>query len=118
AAELDWFVAETDALRKARPDVGAAVRERLVADTRRWAMRNPRAPAVAGRLADAENWGESAWEAFTLQTLWALCRAGVAAVPSAVVSDRPPVRHRDWLVRAGADDPDLAAHDLLIRFTA
>ena len=31
AAELRWFVAETDALRKVRPDVSAAVRDRLIA---------------------------------------------------------------------------------------
>src|SRR5262249_51320105 len=40
--ELLCFVAETDALRKARPDVSAAVRGRLIAETRRWVMRDLR----------------------------------------------------------------------------
>jgi uncharacterized protein YbcC (UPF0753/DUF2309 family) len=40
--ELLWFVAETDALRRVRPDVSAAVRGRLIAETRRWVMRDLR----------------------------------------------------------------------------
>src|SRR5262245_22899157 len=40
--ELLWFVAETDALRQVRPDVSAAVRRRLIAETRRWALRDLR----------------------------------------------------------------------------
>ncbi len=41
--ELVWFMAETDALRRVRPDVSAAVRGRLIAETRHWAMRDLRA---------------------------------------------------------------------------
>src|SRR2546421_405489 len=40
--ELLWFMADTDALRKVRPDVSAAVRGRLVAETRRWVLRDLR----------------------------------------------------------------------------
>jgi uncharacterized protein len=40
--ELLWFVAETDALRRTRPDASAAVRGRLIAETRRWVMRDLR----------------------------------------------------------------------------
>src|SRR5262245_11270906 len=42
AEELVWFVAETDALRRFRGDVSAAVRGRLIAETRRWVMRDLR----------------------------------------------------------------------------
>src|SRR5687768_34409 len=40
--ELLWFVAETDALRRVRGDAPAAVRRRLIAETRRWVMRDLR----------------------------------------------------------------------------
>src|SRR5947209_1946379 len=40
--ELLWFVAETDALRRVRGDVSAAARGRLIAETRRWVMRDLR----------------------------------------------------------------------------
>src|SRR5207247_3907840 len=41
-AELVWFVAETDALKRVRSDVSAADRARLIAETRRWVMRDLR----------------------------------------------------------------------------
>ncbi len=39
-AELLWFVAETDALRRFRSDVAPAVRGQLIAETHRWVMRD------------------------------------------------------------------------------
>jgi uncharacterized protein YbcC (UPF0753/DUF2309 family) len=38
AEELRWFVAETDALRRVRPEASAAVRDRFVQETRQWAL--------------------------------------------------------------------------------
>ncbi len=88
--ELVWFVAERDALRKIRGDVSAAVRGRLIAETRRWMMRDLRGshevgrpvPFLAGeakgkqadlagllerfRASRIEEWNEDIWEAFTL----------------------------------------------------
>jgi hypothetical protein len=143
-AELVWFLAESDALRRVRPDVSAAVRGRLVAETRRWAMRDLRgggegpeaddpsghAPPAAlaalrsqlaglfGRFgaAHVEAWGDDVWEAFTLQALWRVCRAGVASVPDLTRPPPPPVRHRDLLLRAAGADADLSVHELLVRF--
>src|SRR5262245_36152931 len=46
--ELLWFVAETDALRRMRED-SVAVRGRLVAETRRWVMRDLRRGSEAVR---------------------------------------------------------------------
>src|SRR5437867_6833149 len=43
--ELLWFVAETDALRRVRADASAAVRGRLIAETRHWVMRDLRGGA-------------------------------------------------------------------------
>ncbi|HKB41622.1 MAG TPA: DUF2309 domain-containing protein [Gemmataceae bacterium] len=53
--ELLWFVAETDALRRVRDDVSAAVRERLGAETRRWVMRDLRGRHEAGRGTDFQS---------------------------------------------------------------
>jgi uncharacterized protein YbcC (UPF0753/DUF2309 family) len=127
--ELLWFVAETDALRRIRDDVSAAVRGRLVAETRRWVMRDLRG-GEAGRGATAglsvllerfgesriEEWGEDVWEAFTLQALWRVCCDGMAGVPELSLPPLLPSRHRDLLLLATGADADLLVHDLLTRF--
>jgi hypothetical protein len=135
--ELLWFVAETDALRRVRADASAAIRVRLVAETRRWAMRDLRSgngtglhgagsfksvPAgLAGlfeRFAEShiEDWTDSTWEAFTLHVLWRVCCNGVARVPETAPPTPTPLRHRDLLLQATGLDADLLVHDLLIRF--
>jgi uncharacterized protein YbcC (UPF0753/DUF2309 family) len=138
--ELVWFVAERNALRRIRDDVSAAVRGRLIAETRRWVMRDLRggheagqSPARPGGGAEAkgadlsgllarfresriEEWGEDAWEAFTLQALWRVCCDGVAGVPDLALPPLLPPRHRDLLVQVAKVDADLLVHDVLIRF--
>src|SRR5262249_34207927 len=42
AEELLWFVAMTDALRRIRPEVSAATKQKLIAETRRWFLRDLR----------------------------------------------------------------------------
>jgi uncharacterized protein YbcC (UPF0753/DUF2309 family) len=137
--ELLWFVAETDASRRVRPEASAAVRSRLIAETRRWVMRDLRDGNENGRRRPAGNpatsqrgnlgellarfgetaleaWEEDDWEAFTLQALWRICCDGVRAAPS---SPPPaPIRHRDWLLEATGEDSDLLVHDILTRFCA
>ena len=138
--ELLWFVAERDALRRIRDDVSAAVRGRLIAETRRWVMRDLRGGHEAGRSFTAlpagakgkgptcpDSWSASAsrgskrgatddWEAFTLQALWRVCCDGVAGVPDLALPPLLPLRHRDLLLQATRVDADLLVHDLLIRF--
>ncbi len=138
--ELLWFVAEKDALRRIRGDVSAAVRGRLIAETRRWVMRDLRGrhgagcsptplPAGAnGKRADLsellerfresriEEWSEDDWEAFTLQALWRVCGDGVAAVPDLALPPLLPPRHRDLLLQVARADADLLVHEVLIRF--
>jgi uncharacterized protein YbcC (UPF0753/DUF2309 family) len=138
--ELLWFVAERDALRQIRNDVSAAVRGRLIAETRRWVMRDLRAGHEAGRpftplaagakgkRADLsrllerfgesriEEWSEDDWEAFTLQALWRVCCDGVAGVPDLALPPLLPIRHRDLLLQVARADTDLLVHDVLIRF--
>lgn len=137
--ELLWFVAETDALRRVRRDASAAARARLVAETRRWAMRDLRGgderggPAlrpgrrarqglapVFERLGEAtiESWDDAAWEAFTLQALWRICCDGAAAAPAPAPPLPDSTRHRDLLFEATGADADLLVHDLLIKFCA
>jgi uncharacterized protein YbcC (UPF0753/DUF2309 family) len=136
AAELRWFVAETDALRAVRPDVSAATRRALIAETRRWALRDLRTGALGGptprrRFPDwavellagrdtteIENWDESRWEALALEALWRACREGLATLPPAVDSAPPPIRHQELLAQATGIDADEPVHELLIRFCA
>jgi uncharacterized protein YbcC (UPF0753/DUF2309 family) len=138
--ELLWFVAERDALRRIRDDVSAAVRGRLIAETRRWVMRDLRGGHEAGRpftplpagtkgkRADLsgllersresriEEWSEGDWEAFTLKALWRVCCDGVTDLPDLALPPLLPLRHRDLLLRVARADADLLVHDVLIRF--
>lgn len=127
--ELRWFVEETDALRRFRPAAPGTTRIRLIAETRRWVMRDLRrrngaSPAwvrdLFARFDDSkiENWGESTWEAFTLETIWRLCLLGVDRLPEPASPTTPFVRHRDMLKRAAGVDADWWVHSVLIRFCA
>ncbi|QJW92777.1 DUF2309 domain-containing protein [Frigoriglobus tundricola] len=128
AVELNWFVAETDALKKVRPEASADARLMLIAETRRWVMRDLRGrngatPAWARALlarfgeADIENWNEKTWEAFALESLWAVCQQGAAHAPPPP-AEADPVRHRDLVLAVTGFDTDLAVNDLLVRFCA
>jgi uncharacterized protein YbcC (UPF0753/DUF2309 family) len=128
AAELNWFVAETGALKQVRREASSEARLKLISETRRWIMRDVRvangsAPAwVREPLervdeSEIERWGVAEWEAFALELLWSVSRAG-AALADPVPPPPPPVRHRDLFVAATGFDPDLAVNDLLTRFCA
>ena len=144
-AELQWFVAETDALRRIRSDVSTPLRYRLIGETRRWVMRDWRLGSSSGgseggspprvpeydRLrsllelrerfghGEMEHWSKERWEEFTLQVLWRVCRDGMAIVPAECLRITPlPVRHRDWLLRATGVDSDVLVHGVLIPFCA
>ncbi len=132
--ELVWFVAETDALRRIRAGVASTVREPLIAETRRWFLRDLRYNGKSGgdppfasmlrgifdRLDESkvENWSEAEWEEFTLRALWATCCRGVAGVPSFAPRTSEPIRHRDWLLAATGADADWLVNDEFIRFCA
>ncbi|HEX4610081.1 MAG TPA: DUF2309 domain-containing protein [Urbifossiella sp.] len=130
AAELDYFLAETHALRRVRADVSAAARGRFVAEGRRWVMRDLRGrtgagvPAWAGPLFKAfgadriESWDDATWEAFALGALWHVCLAGAGPLPPAAPPPPSPARHRDLLVRVAGVDPDQWVNELLVRYCA
>jgi len=132
ADELRWFVEVSDALRKVQPGTSAADRAHLIAETRHWVMRDLRAwdgsareaprwvPALFAKFREAriEAWDDATWEAFSLESLWGVCRAGVGALPERPVAGAPRLRHRDLMLRVAGVDPDLWIHSLLIRFCA
>lgn len=135
SAELRWLVAETDALRRFRPDVSEDLRRRMLADTRHWAMRDLRNGSSPPASADArharealtglienagsaemEHWTESQWEAFHLTALWRICHRGVHGVERFSERSHPPLRHRDLLLEVTGQDIDQPVNELLIRF--
>jgi uncharacterized protein YbcC (UPF0753/DUF2309 family) len=135
--ELLWFVAMTDALRRVRTVASAACKQKLIAETRRWAMRDLRSGSGANersgstgrpgwvaevfdqfRESEIESWSADTWEAVTLEVLWRVCREGVRGVPEFAVPARPAIRHRDLLRSVIGTDIDLQIHPILIRFCA
>ncbi|HEV3168262.1 MAG TPA: DUF2309 domain-containing protein [Isosphaeraceae bacterium] len=140
--ELVWYVAEANALRRVRQEASSAVRARMIAETRRWVMRDLRAgkettrngspksraeqrvPDSLVELLDRfgestiETWSEERWEGFTLQALWRVCCDGVRDLPAFTTPPVPLIRHRDLLLEATGADADSLVHDLLIRFCA
>ncbi len=139
--ELLWFVAETDALRRFRSDASAATSGKMIAETRRWVMRDLRGGnetarnnfaaakdpeasrtlhAIFERFGESaiETWSEQTWEAFTLQALWRVCCAGVAKAPVQAMPPEPTIRHRDLIEKASGFDCDPRVNELLIRFSA
>jgi uncharacterized protein YbcC (UPF0753/DUF2309 family) len=139
--ELVWYVAEADALRRIRPEVSSAIRSRMIAETRRWVVRDLRgghnsrrngaSGSQVGRISDSladlflrfggstiEEWSEERWESFTLQALWRACCEGVSNLPSFTTPPPLPIRHRDLLFEATGIDADAPVRDRLIAFCA
>jgi uncharacterized protein YbcC (UPF0753/DUF2309 family) len=138
--ELLWYVAEHDSLRRVRAEASSAIRARLIAETRRWVMRELRngkeAPSgastggagdrsaresLAGLLdrfgeSTIEGWSDDDWERFTLQALWRVCCDGVRDLPPFTPQPLTPVRHRDFLLEASGEDADALVNGMLIRF--
>lgn len=138
--ELRWFIAETDALERLRPDAPNGMREKFLEDTRRWIMRDLRdetwatadesgrprqhgAPIVADLIQqhgpqNLNGWNDETWEAVAMQSLWRICKHGVHSVPQSSESVRHDVRHRDLLLAITRDDTDLYFQEMLVRFCA
>lgn len=129
--ELDWFMAETDALLKARRDVSEVQRRKLITGTRHWVMRRLRGslpdverPAWLDNLftrfkeTRIEAWSDDQWEAFTMSALWEVCGEGVRLAGERAPAAAPMIRHRDFIHALGGADTDLMVNDVLIRFCA
>jgi uncharacterized protein YbcC (UPF0753/DUF2309 family) len=135
--ELIWFVAEANALRRVRAEASFAVRSQLIAETRRWVVRDLRGAREPGPGAakstgtDAllellerfggsriESWTDDEWEGFTLQALWRVCCDGVRGLPPFTAPPPPAIRPRDLLFEATGADSDALVHGMLIPFCA
>jgi uncharacterized protein YbcC (UPF0753/DUF2309 family) len=92
-SELDWVLAETDVLRRLRPDLEGELRARL----------------LRGHASEAEAVG----------ALWRACQAHAQRLgPEPAPRPRTPQRHRDLLLAATGEDSDALVHPLLIRLCA
>ncbi len=136
AAELRWFVAETDALTRFRQDAPAEVRRRFLEETKHWIIRDfangnheddpqyTQTDAALAGLIDhygresIQSWSDTTWESFTLEALWRLVRDGVHRVK--LPPHQPPqfTRHRDLLFDVTGHDIDLQVNEVLVRFCA
>ena len=133
--ELQWMLAESDALWRFRDEVPSALAQKVIATTRSM-VKNQLAASSAIKLASlktddlqefaiesSDRWSEANWEAYTLHCLWRICRDRMQlaygqadSVESTGVE--PLGRHRDLLVKATGVDTDTLVNDVLIRFTA
>ncbi len=111
--ELDWVLAETESLKKFRPEVAQESKTEVLGKFKQWAVAN-RHPTVCATLNKVLGWPEqkceqlsdsifsasvpeSRWEWVYLQTLWNALRAGVyhavaaakqeAMAPNAIVEN-------------------------------
>lgn len=135
--ELIWYVAQVNAMRRVRQEASSAVRAQMIAETRRWVMRDlregngSRRRVTAEGMSDSlvellgrynawtiENWSDAQWEELTLQALWRVCCDGIRDLPPFTPPPSAPIRHRDLLLEATGADADLPVHELLIRFCA
>lgn len=134
-AELKWFIAETDALKKVRSDAPIQARQRLLDATRDWmsdvtaagdgssAHRSQRQRLLTAflqrsRTVSPAEWSQTTWEEFALDALWRLCRDGMRGVRLPESDRSPAIRHCELLRDATGEDCDIAVHALLIRFCA
>ncbi len=140
AEELRWYIDETDALEKMRPETPTSYREQFLRDSKHWIMRDARTAGVAENYqpdvgdqrtqqlladllarygtANMESWTPATWETVSLSVLWRVCEAGVRGLPAPQATDLPPLRHRDILLAATGEDSDILVHEVLIRFCA
>lgn len=124
-AELNWFMAETDALRRYRPEVSPEEATRLTEETRLWALRDVRRQAEVHWSAvfteinepSVDRWGDREWREFSLRALWEVCAHGVRDLPIPLTRCTA-MRHRDLLKEFNGVDCDGHLHEFLIPFCA
>jgi uncharacterized protein YbcC (UPF0753/DUF2309 family) len=135
--ELIWFVAEVNGLRRVRSEASFAVRSGLIAETRRWVVRDLRGVRELGKngrprrshdgLSELlnrfggsriESWTDEDWEGFTLRALWRVCCDGVRDLPQFTSAPPPAIRPRDLLLEATGEDADALVNGVLIPFCA
>jgi len=137
--ELRWMIAESDSLRRFRPDMTHEVRDRLLEETQHWIMRDLRSAPGTARPNEAtgsdlsetvqetinafgrksiESWTDTTWEQVCLSLLWVLARQRMSTTPPPPNPVHREVRHRDLLLDVTREDSDILVHEVLIRFCA
>ncbi|MEZ6096797.1 MAG: DUF2309 domain-containing protein [Pirellulaceae bacterium] len=137
-SELEWFIAESNALKAFRQDAPTAIVDRMVSDTQHWLMRDllnqsdstssdHNCLADASRLKEfvdrakrgkPHQWQPVAWKKFTLTFLWEVCRHGVSLVPLRQSQYEKRRRLRDLLLCETDLDIDEWVNSLLIKFSS
>ena len=131
--ELQWMLAESDALWRFRDEVPSAIVQKLIVATRNSVKGQLEADTTL-KIARVKNddlrdfdiqssagWSQATWEAYTLHTLWRISRDQIQVVSAiADAAQRPQTlplgRHRDLLAKATGSDTDALVNDVLIRF--
>ncbi len=135
--ELQWVIAETDALQRFRREISHEVRDHLIEETRHWIMRDLRkarsgelqqhTPELAQALQDAvdqfpvasiEDWDDSIWERLCLNLMWRFVQQGVLMGDPGSRPSNGNQRHSELFRKVTGVDPDKLVHDVLIRFCA
>jgi uncharacterized protein len=133
--ELQWMLAESDALWRFRDEVPSSLAQKVIAATRSM-VENQLAstPSIKSErlnsddlqefaVETSERWSQATWEAFTLHSLWRICRVQMLQAnggPDSPASSQvlPLGRHRVLLARATGVDSDALVNEVLIRFMA
>jgi len=124
--ELDWVLAETDALQRFRPEVRANTRARLIDEHYQWLVgdthsweRDVVTRLIGGTADDLSSVSVSDWESIYLRTLWHVIDQGMLQAEDIGVSRSSPsgLSHgSSRQFRQRVSDPDV--DELMIRFTA
>lgn len=135
-SELRWMLAETDLLKKLRPDLPQTQREQMIQHTKNWIMRH-RGPQSyntniengastaslveslihkIGGVKKIENWSNANWEKLTVNLLWEVCGRAVANCKP-VKTVKSTDQHFSLLLRDSTGfDMDRIIDEVLIRF--
>ncbi len=127
--ELQWLLAESDALWKFHDSVPRAQVKKVISRTRAAVEKMVGSGEIdlfstakddlqSFDVRRSHQWSDATWEAFTLHSLWRICHAKVigSLKASAKQSDLSSCRHRDLLATAVGQDTDVLVHDVLVRF--
>jgi uncharacterized protein YbcC (UPF0753/DUF2309 family) len=139
ASELLWIVAETGALRQFGEEVTSENATELVQAAKQWAQQAAdadEAVAMVGALDSSlddvgdvlkrfdlsrrSTWSRATWDAFTLESTWALCRSQSERFSKPRVPEltSTTLRHRDFLFASTGEDADELVNEVLIPFCA
>ncbi|MBL8853300.1 MAG: DUF2309 family protein [Planctomycetaceae bacterium] len=140
--ELDWVLAETESLKKFRPEVPEESKTEVLEKFKQWAVAQ-RPPTVCAALSNVLGWpqqkcgqlsdssfstavSESRWEWVYLQTLWNVLRAGVnqaVAAANQVAMDPNAIVENSLLTHPSMPEfvtstSDSRVDELMIQFTS